>query len=674
MKTKRSTLIGLLSTLLVIITVLSSVLVFTAVADGEPAETGTEDKYVINAGELEITNLCFKSDDWANPDKWAQAGSEGVTIIDLEGIEYDTVAIEIPKDMHSTANSTNFRFLFVTEYPEIGNAVALADGTDVTIVNFRNSNLEGSYVYAKLPADAKYLVIQSSYYNNGRAEIELGSVVFENTNPSLLDNSLLSFSYPIENIKYSAGSLWADGTGTEYKINVYSKSGKYYLPRNDVLIPLDGCEFEKVRLVGNGQNSVYAAFLSELPELGEDASFAGDCEGMTRLCGSSESIELDIPEDAKYLAVLYRYGESSTYDFQLPSEITFINTDPATDYRIEISSVAARLNASSGLRFTTRIPTADLAGIDYTVGTLIYPTDKLDGALTVDTTDALNIEMTNGVAGNEYTYFTASMTNIHAQNYARKFTAVSYIEVDGKYYYTVPTTSSIYEAAIATYKENQNDAYADAVRAYIDGVVVIEDGEQVMPYDGYEHPMTVTFSKYGTSATISGDGLTADSLKTVILDGEIYTGGWTFANGEFTITVGAEYSYPMNDLEPVEGAIPKLSNNPDQLYTDDKGAEIVFIDLEALGYDYDKLIMKLGQVDGGWTAYWFLTEMPTKGESVSYAGDQTNRHETSGAGKETKPISIPEDAKILAIYYSDPGYVYCPVEIGFVGGNRLNAN
>ncbi len=123
------------------------------------------------------------------------------------------------------------------------------------------------------------------------------------------------------------------------------------------------------------------------------------------------------------------------------------------------------------------------------------------------------------------------------------------------------------------------------------------------------------------------------------------------------------YSYPMNTLEPVEGAIPKLSKNPDQIYTDDAGAQIVFIKIA--GTVFDEIVMTLGTVDGGWTAIWFLTEMPTKGEPVSYAGDQTNRRESSGAGRETSPISIPEDAAYLAIYYSDPGYVYCPTAITF---------
>ncbi len=123
------------------------------------------------------------------------------------------------------------------------------------------------------------------------------------------------------------------------------------------------------------------------------------------------------------------------------------------------------------------------------------------------------------------------------------------------------------------------------------------------------------------------------------------------------------FSYPMNLLAPVEGAIPPVSRNPEQLYTDEDGAMIVFIKIE--GTVFDQIVLTLGTVDGGWTAFWFLTEMPTKGEPVSYAGEQNDRHDVSGAGRDTNPVNIPEDAKYLAIYYSDPGLVYCPTAITF---------
>ncbi|MBR6546425.1 MAG: hypothetical protein IKT72_05820, partial [Clostridia bacterium] len=70
MKTKRSTLISLLSTLLVIVTVLTSVLVFTATADTEP-EDASDDRYVYadEQSDLidEVQELIF---DWSNPTTW----------------------------------------------------------------------------------------------------------------------------------------------------------------------------------------------------------------------------------------------------------------------------------------------------------------------------------------------------------------------------------------------------------------------------------------------------------------------------------------------------------------------------------------------------------------------------------------------------------------------------
>ena len=127
------------------------------------------------------------------------------------------------------------------------------------------------------------------------------------------------------------------------------------------------------------------------------------------------------------------------------------------------------------------------------------------------------------------------------------------------------------------------------------------------------------------------------------------------------------YTVSASDLEPVEGAIPPVSRNENQLYTDEDGAKIVFIEITDTAFE--KVVFTRGTADSGWFAFWFLTEMPTKGQPVSYAGEQTNRHETSGAGTDTNAINIPADAKYLAIYYSDPGVVFCPTAITFLNSN-----
>ena len=661
MKTKRSTLIGLLSTLLVIVTVLSSVLVFTATAGATEPEDASDDRYVYADEQSDLTDeiqeLIFN---WDDPTTWYDDDSgadDGFLIIDLNEVgDYDIVEIGIGK------SSKNYLyFAFLEEMPEAaGDEVVLTEGTTVTKYEKSGDKYKNKFAglvyYADIPEGANYLAIRARSWGTGICPY---SLAFERTNSNLLNSSLDSYAYPMSNVVPSMAVISNKGVYDVVNYGDYSTA----------LIPIEGTTFDAVTFQSNAAyDTTTYAFLTETPVPTKSVSFAG---GMTAITKAADGEVVKIPEDAKYLAVLYKeYNyDTSKVDIYLPDSITFVNwvgvsstietttvsasleadgciygwdkddnshkwvetdsdggktglidlrdhdyskvsftvgssaylgyaflnktpvlgekvsyaggatkfTEPTVSagqtvevnipadattivvwmkdagdstnfapsaisltyvevieapYDLELKLGAeARLNANSGLRFTTRIPTAELAGLDYTVGTLIFPTDKLNGALTVDTDGVLNIEMTNGVAGNEYTYFSAAMTSIFAQNYAREFTAVSYIEVGGKYYYTAATSSSVYEAAVETYKANEEDANADAVRAYIDGVVVIEGGKQVMPYDGYEHALTATITD-GT-LTITGDA----ALATVIIDGVIYTGGWTTTADGYTATI-----------------------------------------------------------------------------------------------------------------------------------------
>ena len=657
MKTKRSTLIGLLSTLLVIVTVLSSVLVFTATAGATEPEDASDDRYVYadKQSDLqdEVQELIF---DWNNPTTWyddTSDANDGFLIIDLNEIgDYDIVEIGIGK-----SNGNYLYFAFLEEKPEAaGDAVVLTEGTTVTKYEKQTTGstsykkkYAGLVYYADIPEGANYLAIRARSWGTGICPY---SLAFERTDSNLLNSNLDSYAYPMSKVIPSMAVI----TNGKYEVVNF---GDY----STALIPIEGTTFDAVTFQSNANHDTTTyTFLTETPVPTKKVSYAG---GMTANASAVDGEIVKIPEDAKYLALVYKEYVSGAVDVYLPDSITFVNwvgvsstietttvaynlvengcvygwdndhtwvetytkdyhsgfvdltdrdytkvsftvgssnylgyaflnrtpilnekvsyaggvtsiielkdhkegdvvtvavPDDATTivvwmregetnyapsaisltyveeteapYDLELKlSAEARLNANSGLRFTTRIPTAELAGLDYTVGTLIFPTDKLNGALTVDTDGVLDIKMTNGVAGNEYTYFSAAMTSIFAQNYAREFTAVSYIEVGGKYYYTAATSSSVYEAAVETYKANEEDANADAVRAYIDGVVVIEGGKQVMPYDGYEHALTATITD-GT-LTITGDA----ALATVIIDGVIYTGGWTTTADGYTATI-----------------------------------------------------------------------------------------------------------------------------------------
>ena len=807
MKTKRSTLIGLLSTLLVIVTVLSSVLVFTATAGSSEPEDASDDRYVYatNVDDLFAEVVNWYPSSWAKGATWKVTDEDGhgILLLDLNEIgDYDVVEIGI-----GDSSKSYLDFAFLSEAPVEGEKLALVG--DVRSYNGGDKKKAGLLYYADIPEGANYLAIRAR--SGGWNLTCPRSIAFERTDSNLLNSSLDSYAYPMNKVVPSMA--------------VITNKGKYDVVHNGdystALIPIEGTTFDAVTFRSNAAcDTTTYAFLTEAPVPSGDVSFAG---GMTATASAADGETVKIPEDAKYLAVLYKewnYGTSKV-DFYAPFSITFVNwaaipstattktvsasleadgciygwdkddnshkwleTDSnggktglidltvtdrdyaevsftvgsskylgyaflnktpvlgekvsytggataiteVTDrdkgtvvtvsipydattivvwmkdegsstnfapsaisltyeeevkapYGLELkTSAEARLNANSGLRFTTRIPTAELAGLDYTVGTLIFPTDALDGALTVDTEGALNIVMENGVAGNEYTYFTAAMTDIIAQNYAREFTAVSYIKVGGKYYYTAAAASSVYEAAVETHKANAEDANADAVRAYIDGVVVIENGKQVMPYDGYEHALTATYefanSNSSFNLTVTGENLTVDSLKTVIIDGKIYTGGWELVDGKLVVVAAyspmqdsslSEFNYPMESITPADGCITYYLKDVKGLTSDEYKADpdchmyvvsdeysdyrIAFINIEGTVFTKAKFTGNKASYMG-----WFwLEEMPTLGEAINFAGGMQGILETPrGSGSQTGAQTIEPGSKVLAVVYQRP--------------------
>ena len=439
-------------------------------------------------------------------------GDSSTALIPITGTVFDAVTFNANPERGGTT------YAFLTEAPVPERELAFAGSMTANA-----KAADGETV--KIPEDAKYLAVLYKKYNltTSKTDVYLpSSITFVNwaAIPSTIETKTVAYTGLVE-----------DGCVFGWNKDDYSHKWleQYTEDYHTGFVDLTDRNYTKVSFTVSSGGYLGYAFLSETPVLGEKVCYTG---GATAITGAELAegtvVTASIPSDTTTIVVWMREDSKNV----APSAIS-LTYEQETEalYGLELKAAAeARLNANSGLRFTTRIPTAELAGIDYTVGTLIFPTDALAGALTVDTEGALNIKMTRGVVGSDYTYFSAAMTGIIAQNYARKFTAVSYIEVDGEYYYTAATSSSVYEAAIATYKENPTDAYADAVRAYIDGVVVIEDGKQVMPYDGYEHALTATIT--GNTLTITGEA----ALATVIIDGVIYTGGWTPTADGYTAT------------------------------------------------------------------------------------------------------------------------------------------
>ena len=452
--------------------------------------------------------------------QWAlmDSGKTADALIPIAGTTFDSVTFT-PSVVGDTVE-----YNFLTGIP--GNWGSIPS---VTVDGSSGMKTAAAGESVTIPAGAEYIVIRSR--NKDNLPTAPAAVTFVNSNAVVTEDWLgITGAKTVTHTSFTANGCVYGWDGYDYSHKwVEAADGQ----NQSTFVDLTDHDYKKVTfVVGDGGYLGYA-FLAETPVLDKKVTYA-TCNGSIVSPSNDTAgttIEVNIPANATTLVLwMYDSGDATSY---APASATLTYEETAAaPYGIELGAVAeARLNANSGLRFTTRIPTAELAGLDYTVGTLIFPTDALVGDLTVDTEGVLDIEMTRGVVGGDYTYFSAAMTSIIAQNYAREFTAVSYIKVDGEYYYTDATSSSIYEAAVETYKANAEDANADAVRAYIDGVVVIEDGEQVMPYVGYEHALTATIT--GNTLTITGDA----ALATVIIDGEIYTGGWTTTADGYTATI-----------------------------------------------------------------------------------------------------------------------------------------
>ena len=150
-----------------------------------------------------------------------------------------------------------------------------------------------------------------------------------------------------------------------------------------------------------------------------------------------------------------------------------------------------------------------------------------------------------------HSVYYASLVDILAQNYTRAFSAVSYIEIslDGEdairvysAYSEEKNSRSVYEVAKAAYADTEygyTEAQLSIVKSFIDGVLVLStaDGSIVrideVTANGYTSPYTVGYAD-GVLVVTKSEGV---NLKTVILDGKIYTKGWSVSEDDLTVTV-----------------------------------------------------------------------------------------------------------------------------------------
>ena len=221
-------------------------------------------------------------------------------------------------------------------------------------------------------------------------------------------------------------------------------------------------------------------------------------------------------------------------------------SDDVTYYALKttlLNGASIRTNTPTGLRFSMTVD-EDLIGVlndnavDFTVGVLIYPTDQLVGELTRGTVGAIDrYSDLDGVDASAGVFtMNAAITNIRAMNYARAFSARSYIRIGETVVYTANVVSrSVYQVAKAAYEDDPagyTDAQRTVIRSFIDAIVEITSISvgSVTQYSGTNYVPTRAVTYDGSTITMSE----GDSVKAVILGGNIYTAGWTVTDGTLT--------------------------------------------------------------------------------------------------------------------------------------------
>ena len=380
---------------------------------------------------------------------------------------------------------------------------------------------------------------------------DLNGGTLAKTEQATLDEQFVSYSS--SHGYFFLPYVTADGT---FDYDVYSNSyNKFYKPGDTLLLPTltkDEAEFLGWGTrEGDASSILTAAQTTELT--GDTTLYAIFREGRYTV---DVSVKGEVTS-YKPLSETFTLGDESDYwlvggALKAKGEtVTLTENTTACAFGVSLlDGASARAAERSGLRFETVIDSAlyDAIGeaeLPCNLGTLIIPTDLLGSTeFTAEALDAAEkpyIDLTAMDAA-EPTFnpdgsisFFAAIVDIRAQNYARKFSAISYIELDGVRVYTdyseTDNARSVYEVACASDKAAPDAPYASVIRGFINGVVEIADGAQVAPYDGYVHPLTATVEE-GVLTISAAEALTASDLKTVILDGVNYTGGWTVSDGK----------------------------------------------------------------------------------------------------------------------------------------------
>ena len=195
-----------------------------------------------------------------------------------------------------------------------------------------------------------------------------------------------------------------------------------------------------------------------------------------------------------------------------------------------------------GITFKTRVLTSELAalGSDATVGMLILPTDLIGDSFSAESESVIDLtSASEGVSLNtdgEYTVFSVTLANVQPHNLSRAFSARSYIRVGETYYYAaysdVKNARSVYGLAVAAWTAGEREN-AD-VRRCLDRALPLDEALGIIPLEGYTSPYAVSYANDTITVTATDGTLVEGDIDIVMINGTVYTGGWTVENNTLT--------------------------------------------------------------------------------------------------------------------------------------------
>ena len=656
-----------------------------------------EGSYVYPMDGIVLANGCIDhsivEDDAKH--KYKTNREEKAVFIDLTDIDYDTVTVT--PNLNGETGFVAFLSKMPTVHDEVVNYA----------LNYNDMIAINEPATLVIPDNAKYLVVTNNY--DSGVECLPKSIVFSDTvtpSDNLKDDSLTTYEYPMDAIKASQGTI-------QSKDNIFASN--YWW--NSAIVGLEDRVFNQVVFELGEAGSIYYAFLTEYPTVGELVSYAGRATSWTNSKGNpGDKVAVDIPRNAVCMVFVWIEKEGEEFVSYIPESITFTKEGTVVDPLEELRDDTL---PKYEYPMNEVIPTTD--------GAIFYWTDHKYTAH--DTYRVAYIEITGTV------FDTVTLTkNLKASKvgwaFLTKIPALGEVASYAEGYDTFHWTDEGYSSEDIVIPTDANYLavyYQDSVtEPFCPETITFNQTTYSYPMDMLV-PVDAEFTRQNDSkkkhayytVTTTGENVAFIDLanldyNTVTLVCHAVDSGWYTFVTKRPINNGEKISYAMNNSganwfnpgDTVTVTIPDNAaymvvlynyNNKKPTYpqsivfsnSDTTPSEMLKNDtLDSYEYPMDAIKPSMGTIandgnkfiqsyewvgsyvgiedcvfdkitfeigESGKMYYAFLTAYPTLDQAVSFAGGATKVTELTGAAGEKISVSIPDDAVCLYIYRHDWG-------------------